>query len=84
MFFSLTHGQRNAASSQDLSVGLPDAFAGVLQVIHIHIDVPDISHHDGLIRCCPGATVVRSQQGRFSSDLSGTKPAAVVEGRFGI
>lgn len=80
MFFilppvTLTHSQRNTAGSQDLSVGLPDAFAGVLQVVHVHVDVPDIGHHDGIIRSCPGAAVVRSQHGRLHSDLPRTKPA---------
>lgn len=72
---SLTHSQRNTASSEDLSVVIPDAFAGVLQVKQIHIDIPNISHHDGLERSCSGATVVGSQQCRFYSDLPGAKPS---------
>lgn len=79
----LTHGQRNTAGSQDLPVGFPDALAGVLQVVHVHVDVPNVGHHEGLIRCCPGAAVARSQQGRFHSDLPGTKPA-VGKGICGI
>lgn len=76
---ALTHRQRDAASSQDFPVRLPDAFAGVFQVIHIHINVPNIGHHKGLIRRCPGATVVRPQHGRLYSDLTRTKPGGVEE-----
>lgn len=72
---TLTHSQRNAASSKDLSVVIPDAFAGVLQVKQIHVDITNISHHDGLERSCSGATVVSSQHCRFYSDLPGAKPA---------
>lgn len=71
---SLTHRQRNAASGYDLPVGLPDAFAGVLQVIHIDIYVPDICHHERLIRSSAGATVAGSQQCRLRPDLPGAKP----------
>lgn len=78
-FYPLTHSQRNAAGSYDLSVGLPDTFAGVLQVVHVHIDVPDVSHHEGLVRSRPGAAVVSSQQGRFNSHLPGAKPASEEE-----
>lgn len=71
---NLTHGQRNAACSHDLPVGLCDPFAGVLQVVQIYIDVPDVSDHKGLIRCCPGATVVSSQHGGLHSHLTWTEP----------
>lgn len=69
-----THSQRDAASSHDLSVGLPDAPAGVLQIKQIHIYVPNVSNQHGLIRCCLGAAVVSPQHGRLDSDLSWTKP----------
>lgn len=72
-----THGQRDAASSQDLPVGLPDASAGVLQVVHVHVHVPDIGHHEGLIRRRPGAAVVGPQQGRLHPDVTGPEPVVV-------
>lgn len=76
---ALTHGQRDAAGGQDLPVGLPDAPARVLQVVHVHVHVPDIGHHDGLVRRRPGAAVVGPQQGRLHPDVAGTKPVVVQE-----
>lgn len=55
---ALTHSQRDTASGQDFSVGLRDALAGVFQIIHVNVYIPDVSNHQGLERRCPGATVV--------------------------
>lgn len=71
----LTHSQRNTASGQDFPVSLRDAFAGVLQVVQVDVHVPDIRHHQRLIRSRTGATAVSPQQRRLRPDLPGAKPA---------
>lgn len=72
---ALTHGQGDAARGHDLPVGLPDASAGVFQIKHVHVDVPNVGHHKRLIRRCPGAAVVRPQHRRLDSDLTRTEPS---------
>lgn len=74
---SLTHSQRDATSSQDFMESFSNSFASVLQVIHIDIDIPNISHYQWFIRCCPCATVVCPEHGRLGSDLAWTKSKEV-------
>ena len=42
----LTHSERDTAGGHDLTVALSDACAGVLQIIDIDVNVPNVSYHD--------------------------------------
>lgn len=56
---------------------LPDAAAGVLQVVQVDVDVPDVRHGHGLVGGRPGAAVEGSQQGGLHPDLPGPEPEGV-------